>query len=101
MARHQRTAELLWEGLEALGLTLHVAREHRLPTLTTVRVPEGVDEVTVRRRLLQDFNIEIAGGLGKLKGKVWRIGLMGHSSRPENVKLLLAGLGEILQAERQ
>jgi alanine-glyoxylate transaminase/serine-glyoxylate transaminase/serine-pyruvate transaminase len=84
--------------LEALGLTLHVARPHRLPTLTTVRVPEGVDEMAVRRRLLQEFNIEIAGGLGELKGKVWRIGLMGHSSRTEHVKLLLAALEEILQS---
>ena len=97
-ARHQRNAERLWEGLEALGLTLHVARQHRLPTLTTVRVPEGVDEMAVRRRLLQEFNIEIAGGLGELKGKIWRIGLMGHSSRTENVKLLLAALEEILRA---
>lgn len=95
-ARHQRNAELLWEGLEAQGLTLHVAPEHRLPSLTTVRVPPGVDEMAVRRRLLEDFNIEIAGGLGELKGKVWRIGLMGHSSRLENVKLLLAALEEIL-----
>jgi len=99
-ARHQRNAERLWEGLEALGLTLHVARQHRLPTLTTVRVPEGVDEMAVRRRLLQEFNIEIAGGLGELKGKIWRIGLMGHSSRTENVKLLLAALEEILLSER-
>jgi alanine-glyoxylate transaminase/serine-glyoxylate transaminase/serine-pyruvate transaminase len=96
-ARHQRNADALWAGLEALGLTLHVAREHRLPSLTTVRVPEGVDDMAVRRRLLEEFNIEIAGGLGELKGKVWRIGLMGHSSRPENVTLLLAALAEILR----
>ena len=76
-----------------MGLTLHVAREHRLPSLTTVRVPEGVDEMAVRRRLLQEFNIEIAGGLGELKGKVWRIGLMGYSSRMENVKLAAGGVG--------
>ena len=99
-ARHQRNAERLWEGLEALGLTLHVARQHRLPTLTTVRVPDGVEEMAVRQRLLQEFNIEIAGGLGELKGKIWRIGLMGHSSRPEHVKLLLAALEEILRTER-
>jgi alanine-glyoxylate transaminase/serine-glyoxylate transaminase/serine-pyruvate transaminase len=97
-ARHRRNAELLWAGLEAMGLTLHVPLEHRLPPLTTVRVPPGVDEPAVRRRLLQEFNIEIAGGLGELKGKVWRIGLMGHSSRAENVKLLLTALREILQA---
>jgi alanine-glyoxylate transaminase/serine-glyoxylate transaminase/serine-pyruvate transaminase len=96
-ARHRRNAEMLWAGAEALGLTLHVAHEHRLPSLTTVRVPPGVDDMAVRRRLLQEFNIEIAGGLGELKGKVWRIGLMGHSSRTENVKLLLAALEEILR----
>jgi alanine-glyoxylate transaminase/serine-glyoxylate transaminase/serine-pyruvate transaminase len=84
--------------METLGLTLHVAREHRLPSLTTVRVPPEVDDMAVRRRLLQEFNIEIAGGLGALKGKIWRIGLMGHSSRTENVKLLLAALEEILRA---
>jgi alanine-glyoxylate transaminase/serine-glyoxylate transaminase/serine-pyruvate transaminase len=97
-ARHRRNAETLWAGMETLGLTLHVAREHRLPSLTTVRVPPEVDDMAVRGRLLQEFNIEIAGGLGALKGKIWRIGLMGHSSRTENVKLLLAALEEILRA---
>ncbi len=90
--RHRQNAELLWEGLQRLGLEPHVALEYRLPTLTTVRVPKGVDEVEVRSRLLQDYNIEIAGGLGELKGQVWRIGLMGHSSSRENVTLLLAAL---------
>lgn len=95
-ARHRANAELLWQGLEAMGLSLHVPREHRLPLLTTVRVPEGVDEAAVRKQLLMDYNIEIAGGLGALKGKIWRIGLMGHSSRRENVLLLLAALKEVL-----
>jgi len=95
--RHQAHAELLWEGLEELGLVLHVAAQHRLPSLTTVRVPEGVDEGQVRTRLLKEYNIEIAGGLGELKGKVWRIGLMGHSSRKENVVLLLAALARLLK----
>jgi alanine-glyoxylate transaminase/serine-glyoxylate transaminase/serine-pyruvate transaminase len=94
--RHRRNASLLWEGLEALGLELHVRLEHRLPCLTTVRVPEGVDEAAVRRDLLATYNIEIAGGLGELKGKVWRIGLMGHGSQPENVLTLLAALKELL-----
>ena len=97
-ARHRRNAERLWTGLEALDLTLHIPLSHRLPTLTTVRVPEGVDEAQVRRALLEDFNIEIAGGLGELKGKVWRIGLMGHSSTPENVDLLLNALERILHS---
>ena len=96
-ARHQRNAERLWEGLEALGLTLHVARQHRLPTLTTVRVPEGVDEAQVRTRLRDEYGVEIGAGLGPLKGKVWRVGLMGYSSRRENVTLLLGALREILK----
>ena len=95
-ARHRTNAELLWEGLGDLDLTLHVPEANRLTTLTTVRVPEGVDELTIRRRLLEEYNIEIAGGLGELKGKIWRIGLMGYSSRPENVLLLLAALGRLL-----
>lgn len=94
--RHQRNAEMLWEGVQRLGLEPHVALEHRLPSLTTVRVPKGVDEAQVRARLLKDYNIEIAGGLGELKGEVWRIGLMGHSSSRENVTLLLAALEDCL-----
>ncbi len=95
-ARHRRNAERLWEGLEALDLTLHVPAEYRLPALTTVRIPEGVDDRLVRQKLLNDYNIEISGGLGELKGKVWRIGLMGYSSREENVLLLLAALERLL-----
>lgn len=92
-ARHRRNAELLWSGLEELGLSMHVANpEHRPPSLTTVRVPDGVDEGKVRSRLLSRYGIEIAGGLGELKGHVWRIGLMGHSSQEEHVVLLLASL---------
>lgn len=90
--RHRQNAELLWEGLEAMDLTMQVTLEHRLTTLTTVRLPEGIDELAIRKKLLHDYNIEIAGGLGELAGKVWRIGLMGYSSRAENVLLLLAAL---------
>jgi alanine-glyoxylate transaminase/serine-glyoxylate transaminase/serine-pyruvate transaminase len=90
--RHRQNAQLLWEGLEALDMTMHVPMEHRLPTLTTVRLPEGIDELAIRKKLLNEYNIEIAGGLGELAGKVWRIGLMGYSSREENVLLLLAAL---------
>lgn len=98
--RQRKNAELLWQGLEQLGLPLHVPESHRLVPLTTVRIPEGVDEGEVRKSLLQEYNIEIAGGLGELKGKVWRIGLMGHSSRQENVLLLLAALERILKATK-
>jgi alanine-glyoxylate transaminase/serine-glyoxylate transaminase/serine-pyruvate transaminase len=97
-ARHRRNAEFLWQGLESLGLTLHVAREHRIPSLTTVCVPDGVDEAEIRRRLLEEYNIEIAGGLGELKGKVWRIGLMAHSSSRANVELLISALRTLLAA---
>ncbi|HIC88638.1 MAG TPA: alanine--glyoxylate aminotransferase family protein [Anaerolineae bacterium] len=94
--RHRANAALLWEGLQALGLELHVPPAHRLPTLTTVLVPQGLDEAAVRRRLLNEYNIEIAGGLGAFKGHVWRIGLMGYSSRRENVILLLSALERLL-----
>jgi alanine-glyoxylate transaminase / serine-glyoxylate transaminase / serine-pyruvate transaminase len=96
--RHRRNAELLWEGLDDLGIGCHVAREHRLPSLTTALVPEGVDARAVTRRLLETYNIEIAAGLGQLAGKVWRIGLMGYNSRRENVLLLLSALKEALDA---
>ena len=95
-ARHRALAEMLWAGLERLGLALHVAAPHRLPSLTTVCVPDGVDETAVRKVLLSEYNIEIAGGLGELKGRAWRIGLMGYSARRENVELLLAALGKLL-----
>ncbi len=95
-ARHRANAEMLWSGLEELGLPPLVPEEYRLPTLTTPRLPDGLDGPAVRRRLLDEYNIEIAGGFGPLKGKVWRIGLMGFSSRKENVLLLLSALRELL-----
>jgi alanine-glyoxylate transaminase/serine-glyoxylate transaminase/serine-pyruvate transaminase len=95
-ARHRKNAETLWQGLTDLDLTLHVPAEYRLPTLTTVRVPDGVDELKVRQQLLVDYNVEISGGLGELKGKIWRIGLMGYSSRQENIVLLLGALEKLL-----
>lgn len=97
--RHQTNAELLWSGLESLNLTCHVDREFRLPTLTTVKIPEGVDGKAIAKKLLYEYNLEIAGGLGELGGKVWRIGLMGYNSRPENVLLLVNALEKILAAD--
>jgi alanine-glyoxylate transaminase/serine-glyoxylate transaminase/serine-pyruvate transaminase len=94
--RHRSNAALLWAGLEDLGLEVCVPSVHRLPSLTTVWIPEGVDEGAVRRRLLDEYNIEIAGGLGAFKGRVWRIGLMGYSSQRENVLLLLGALKHLL-----
>jgi alanine-glyoxylate transaminase/serine-glyoxylate transaminase/serine-pyruvate transaminase len=95
-ARHRANAERLWRGLESLGLELHVPPAHRIPSLTTVRVPDGVDEAAVRTRLRDEYGIEIGAGLGPLKGRVWRVGLMGYGSQRANVDLLLAALGEIL-----
>jgi len=94
--RHQENAELFWQGLADLGLECHVDREFRLPSLTTVRVPDGVDAKAVAGRLLTEYNIEIAGGLGELAGQVWRVGLMGFNSRRENVMLLLGALKQVL-----
>ncbi len=94
--RHARNAQMFWDGLADMGLSCHVDAEHRLTSLTTVCVPDGVDSGAVARELLARYNIEIAGGLGELKGKVWRVGLMGFNSRPENVRLLLAALAEVL-----
>ena len=88
-ARHRRNAEALWAGLEALGLELHVPAELRLPTLTTVRIPKGVDGKAFTQHLLNRHGIEVGGGLGALGGQVWRIGLMGFNSTPENVTILL------------
>jgi alanine-glyoxylate transaminase / serine-glyoxylate transaminase / serine-pyruvate transaminase len=95
-ARHRANAEYLWRRLEEIGLKLFIDAVYRLPTLTTVVVPENVDEAVVRNRLLNEFNIEIAGGLGILKGRVWRIGLMGYSSKRENIVTLLGALQEII-----
>ncbi len=94
--RHQKNVEYLWDGLEELGLGLHVEKEYRLPTLTTVKIPEGVNGKDVARQLLNEHNIEIGGGLGELAGKVWRIGLMGFNSRAESVDRLLAALPQVL-----
>jgi alanine-glyoxylate transaminase/serine-glyoxylate transaminase/serine-pyruvate transaminase len=96
--RHRAHAESLWNGLEELGLELSVPLLHRLPTLTIVNIPEGVDDASVRQRLLSDYNIEIAGGLGAFKGHVWRVGLMGHSCQRQHVLLLLSALKQVLHA---
>jgi alanine-glyoxylate transaminase / serine-glyoxylate transaminase / serine-pyruvate transaminase len=94
--RHQQNVEYLWAGVEDLGLKLHVQKEFRLPTLTTVCIPEGVDGKVLSGRLLNEFNIEVGGGLGELAGKVWRVGLMGFNSRKEPVDRLLDALRQLL-----
>lgn len=94
IARHELNHRMLRAGLEAMGLGY--VPEHTLTTLNAVQIPEGVDDLAVRRKLLQEYNIEIGAGLGPFKGKVWRVGLMGSSSTKQNVMLVLTALGEIL-----
>jgi alanine-glyoxylate transaminase / serine-glyoxylate transaminase / serine-pyruvate transaminase len=94
--RHRENAKTLWEGLNALGLPALIPLDYRLPVLTTPVLSLNMDESSIRKRLLDEFNVEIAGGFGQLKGKVWRIGLMGFSSRLENVVLLLDALKTLL-----
>jgi alanine-glyoxylate transaminase/serine-glyoxylate transaminase/serine-pyruvate transaminase len=90
--RHALNGRALQAGLAAMDLDLVTEAKHRLPQLTCVRIPEGVDDLAVRRRLLTEWGIEIGGGIGALKGHAWRIGLMGYGSRPSSVTLLLAAL---------
>ena len=99
LARHRRNHLALVAGLGAIGLELLPAEGRRLWTLNAVRVPAGVEELTIRRRLLAHYNIEIGGGVGELQGTIWRVGLMGESSTQNNVLLLLAALADCLKAE--
>lgn len=95
--RHRENHELLRQGLAELGLEIVSQAGHQLWQLNAVGVPAGVDEAGVRKRLLEEFNIEIGAGLGPFKGKVWRIGLMGESCRPQNVRTLLEALRKLLR----
>jgi alanine-glyoxylate transaminase/serine-glyoxylate transaminase/serine-pyruvate transaminase len=97
--RHELNHQALVAGVEAMGLQMNVAPEQRLWSLNAVRVPGGVDDARIRARLLADFNIEIGGGLGPLKGIIWRIGLMGSGSTRANVLLVLDALHRALEAE--
>jgi alanine-glyoxylate transaminase/serine-glyoxylate transaminase/serine-pyruvate transaminase len=94
--RHQANYLALKAGLAEMGLQIASQEGHQLWQLNAVRVPEGADEAGVRKRLLSEFNIEVGAGLGPLKGKIWRVGLMGETSTPENVKTFLAALKTIL-----
>ncbi len=94
--RHRINAAAFHAGVRAIGLQLAAQDGYRLPQLTTIAVPAGIDEAKVRADLLRLFNIEVAGGLGPLKGKIWRVGLMGEGSRRENVMIALNALEEIL-----
>ena len=96
IARHQRNAALLIEQLGELGFEPFAQAEVRLPPLTAVVIPQGVEDAAVRRQLLQEYNLEIGGGLGPIAGKVWRIGLMGYTSHPRNVYYLRHALKKLL-----
>lgn len=95
-ARHAACGEALQEGLVDLGFSLFAEEGHRLPELTTVLVPDGVDDADIRARLLRTYGIEIGGGLGAYSGRMWRIGCMGHTARMRNVTTLLGALRTLL-----
>lgn len=94
--RHQQNHETLRDGLEAMGFEFLVDKAYRLPMLNAVKIPRGVDEGNVRKRLLEEYNIEIGGGLGLYTGKIWRIGLMGESSTKNHISMLLSALKAVL-----
>jgi alanine-glyoxylate transaminase / serine-glyoxylate transaminase / serine-pyruvate transaminase len=96
-ARHRAAHQQLVAGVEKLGLQMLVRPDARLPMLNTVKVPAGVDEARVRGRLLTEHKIEIGAGLGPLAGKVWRVGIMGHAARTENVERFLAAFEKVLK----
>lgn len=98
-ARHQHNHQALKTGLDTLGLNLVVPEADRLPQLNAVAIPDGIDEAQVRKQLLGDYQLEIGAGLGSLAGKVWRIGLMGFSSNPSNVRLCVQALEACLQTQ--
>lgn len=95
--RHEQNHLALKQGLAGIGLQLASEEKHQLWMLNAVAVPEGVDEADVRRSLLTDFSIEIGAGLGPLKGRIWRVGLMGESSRRQNVDAFTYALSSILK----
>ncbi|MDH4206516.1 MAG: alanine--glyoxylate aminotransferase family protein [Desulfobacteraceae bacterium] len=97
--RHLLNHRALVAGIETMGLSMLVPESERLPMLNAVCIPDGVDDIKIRKALLNDFGIEIGGGLGELAGKIWRVGLMGHTSRRRNVVLFLSALETVLRAE--
>ena len=100
LGRHQSCGDELHSRLPDLGFELWAQEGYRLPELTTVSIPEGLDDVKSRQHLLDRYGIEIGGGLGPVAGKVWRIGCMGHTARMRNVTLLLGALEELTKAAR-
>jgi alanine-glyoxylate transaminase/serine-glyoxylate transaminase/serine-pyruvate transaminase len=97
--RHRRNHLGFVRGIEAMGLKMLVAEPYRLWSLNTVAIPDGIDDLKVRRKLLGEYNLEIGGGLGELKGKIWRVGLMGYSSSESNVIFFLTALEQALREQ--
>ena len=97
--RHSLHSRALVAGLEGMGLKMVAPAAYRLPELNALYIPEGIDDITVRKALLNEYGIEIGGGLGKFKGKAWRIGLMGYSCSKDNVMLFLSALENILKSQ--
>jgi alanine-glyoxylate transaminase/serine-glyoxylate transaminase/serine-pyruvate transaminase len=97
--RHHRNHLALVQGIEAMGLSMLVEKPHRLWSLNAVSIPAGIDDVKVRKKLLEEYNLEIGGGLGNLKGKIWRVGLMGYSSSKTNVIYFLTALEQTLREQ--
>ena len=96
LSRHLMVHLKLVDGLEKMGLEMLVNEKSRLPSLNAIKIPDGINDIDVRSTLLNDYNIEVGGGLGPFAGKVWRVGLMGHSAREENVDKLLNALKDII-----
>jgi alanine-glyoxylate transaminase/serine-glyoxylate transaminase/serine-pyruvate transaminase len=95
--RHRENHYILRDGLESMGIKFLVNEDDRLPQLNSVVIPEGYDDAEIRTKLLNEFNLEIGAGLGEFAGKVWRIGLMGYSSRKSNIELCLSALRSVLK----
>jgi alanine-glyoxylate transaminase/serine-glyoxylate transaminase/serine-pyruvate transaminase len=94
--RHEHNARALLAGAKAIGLQPAAEEGYRAPMLTTLRIPDGIDDATIRKRLIADYGIEIGAGLGVFAGKAWRIGLMGESSNERNVMLVLSALEKLI-----
>jgi len=95
-ARHEKNHQAFRLGIEAMGLSFKVKESERLPQLNAINVPEGIDEVAVRKRLLTQYNLEIGAGLGNLAGSIWRIGLMGYASNMKNISYCIGAMADIL-----
>lgn len=96
--RHMNNHRALVAGIEAMGLSMYVPEQERLPMLNAVKIPDGVDDLFVRKAVLEKYGIEIGGGLGPLAGKIWRVGLMGHSCTMRNVIIFLSALEDVLRS---